>query len=96
MTAIKPDDIISTLQHLGLIQYQKGQHVICAAPSLVDMWAPPPQDAPPPCKVLADGPRTVPGVYQAAPVPRMLLVATGVLQFGLWKLAGTSGVCVWV
>lgn len=36
MTAIKTDDIISTLQHLNLIQYQKGQHVICAAPSVID------------------------------------------------------------
>lgn len=36
VTAIKTDDIISTLQHLNLIQYQKGQHVICAAPSVID------------------------------------------------------------
>ena len=36
LTAIKTDDIISTLQHLNLIQYQKGQHVICAAPSVID------------------------------------------------------------
>ena len=36
MTAIKQDDIISTLQRLNLIQYQKGQHVICAAPKLID------------------------------------------------------------
>ena len=36
MTAIKTDDIISTLQHLALIQYQKGQHVLCAAPSVID------------------------------------------------------------
>ncbi|GFR41961.1 hypothetical protein Agub_g2758 [Astrephomene gubernaculifera] len=36
LTAIKPDDIINTLQQLGLIQYQKGQHVICAAPKLVE------------------------------------------------------------
>jgi histone acetyltransferase MYST1 len=36
ITAIKTDDIISTLQHLNLIQYQKGQHVICAAPSVIE------------------------------------------------------------
>ena len=36
LTSIKPDDVISTLQHLNLIQYQKGQHVICAAPSVVE------------------------------------------------------------
>ena len=36
MTAIKTDDIISTLQHLALIQYVKGQHVLCAAPSVID------------------------------------------------------------
>ena len=36
LTAIKTDDVISTLQHLSLIQYQKGQHVVCAAPSLLD------------------------------------------------------------
>jgi len=35
LTAIKPDDVIATLQHLALIQYQKGQHVVCAAPSLL-------------------------------------------------------------
>jgi histone acetyltransferase MYST1 len=36
LTAIKTDDVISTLQHLNLIQYQKGQHVVCAAPSLLE------------------------------------------------------------
>ncbi|GIL77107.1 hypothetical protein Vretimale_3121 [Volvox reticuliferus] len=36
LTAIKPDDIINTLQALGLIQYQKGQHVICAARHLIE------------------------------------------------------------
>ena len=35
-TGIKVDDVLSTLQHLNLIQYQKGQHVICAAPTLLD------------------------------------------------------------
>eukprot|EP00793_Prasinoderma_coloniale_P002452 PRCOL_00001934-RA len=36
MTCFKTDDIISTLQHLDLIKYQKGQHVICAAPKIVE------------------------------------------------------------
>ncbi|KAG1677445.1 hypothetical protein FOA52_001900 [Chlamydomonas sp. UWO 241] len=37
MTAIKVDDILLMLQdRLNLIQYQKGQHVVCAAPSLID------------------------------------------------------------
>lgn len=36
MTAIKVEDVVSTLQHLNLIQYQKGQHVICAAPKLIE------------------------------------------------------------
>jgi histone acetyltransferase MYST1 len=36
ITAIKTDDIISTLNHLQLIQYQKGQHVIFAAPKLLE------------------------------------------------------------
>eukprot|EP00873_Tetraselmis_striata_P022574 jgi/Tetstr1/442838/TSEL_003215.t1 len=36
LTAIKTDDIISTLNHLQLIQYQKGQHVIFAAPKVLD------------------------------------------------------------
>lgn len=36
MTAIRTDDIINTLQQLNLIQYQKGQHVICAADKLIE------------------------------------------------------------
>eukprot|EP00898_Chlorokybus_atmophyticus_P005945 jgi/Chlat1/6351/Chrsp44S05901 len=36
MTAIKTEDIISTLQSLELIQYRKGQHVICAAPKVIE------------------------------------------------------------
>eukprot|EP00798_Chlamydomonas_sp_ICE-L_P023144 gene23144-30348_t len=36
MTAIKSDDVLNTLQTLGLIQYQKGQHVICAVLKLLD------------------------------------------------------------
>mgnify|MGYP000400279609 CR=1 FL=1 len=36
MTAIKTEDVISTLQSLELIQYRKGQHVICADPKLIE------------------------------------------------------------
>lgn len=36
MTAIKAEDILSTLQTLELIQYRKGQHVICADPKVLD------------------------------------------------------------
>eukprot|EP00245_Coleochaete_scutata_P017281 TRINITY_DN8407_c0_g1_i2.p1 TRINITY_DN8407_c0_g1~~TRINITY_DN8407_c0_g1_i2.p1 ORF type:complete len:473 (-),score=100.21 TRINITY_DN8407_c0_g1_i2:181-1599(-) len=36
LTAIKTDDVIGTLQSLELIQYRKGQHVICADPKLLE------------------------------------------------------------
>nr|BAC41804.1 putative embryogenic callus protein [Arabidopsis thaliana] len=36
VTAIKAEDILSTLQSLELIQYRKGQHVICADPKVLD------------------------------------------------------------
>lgn len=36
MTMFKHDDIINTLQHLNMIQYIKGQHVICAAPHVIE------------------------------------------------------------
>lgn len=36
MTAIKAEDILATLQSLELIQYRKGQHVICADPKVLD------------------------------------------------------------
>jgi len=36
MSAIKPEDIISTLQSLNLIKYWKGQHVICVTPKLIE------------------------------------------------------------
>jgi len=36
MTMIKTEDIISTLQHLGLLAYTKGAYVICASPELID------------------------------------------------------------
>jgi hypothetical protein len=34
MTAIKPDDIITTLQSMGLIKYWKGQHLISVSPKV--------------------------------------------------------------
>ncbi|KAF3613269.1 putative transmembrane protein 50 -like protein [Capsicum annuum] len=36
MIAIKAEDILSTLQGLELIQYRKGQQVICADPKFLD------------------------------------------------------------
>ena len=36
MTAITTKDIVEQLQRLNLIQYQKGQHVLCAAPRVVE------------------------------------------------------------
>ena len=36
MTAIKTEDIISTLQSLNLIRYWKGQHVIAVSRSTID------------------------------------------------------------
>ena len=36
MTMFRTDDIITTLQHLNMIQYAKGQHVLCAAPHVID------------------------------------------------------------
>lgn len=38
MCAIKADDVIGTLQQLGLVQNQKGQHVVCAAPKLIEKF----------------------------------------------------------
>jgi histone acetyltransferase MYST1 len=35
LTMIKTEDIITTLQHLNLLAYQKGAYVICAAPDLI-------------------------------------------------------------
>jgi histone acetyltransferase MYST1 len=34
MTAIKTEDIISTLQALNLIKYWKGQHIISVTPKV--------------------------------------------------------------
>jgi len=36
MTSIKTEDIISTLQSLGLIKYWKGQHIISVTPKVVE------------------------------------------------------------
>lgn len=36
MTAIKTEDIISTLQSLNLIKYWKGQHIISVSQKLID------------------------------------------------------------
>ncbi|CAI7865130.1 unnamed protein product, partial [Closterium sp. NIES-54] len=36
MTGIKTEDVISSLQSLHLIQYRRGQHVICADPKVLD------------------------------------------------------------
>jgi len=36
MTAIKTDDIISTLQSMGLIKYWKGQHLISVSPKVIE------------------------------------------------------------
>jgi histone acetyltransferase MYST1 len=37
MTMFTPNDITTTLEGLKMIQYQKGQHVICAAPHIIEM-----------------------------------------------------------
>jgi len=36
MTAIKPDDIITTLQSVNLIKYWKGQHIISVTPKIIE------------------------------------------------------------
>ena len=36
MTAIKTEDIISTLQSLNLIKYWKGQHIISVTPKIIE------------------------------------------------------------
>lgn len=46
LTAIKGDDIIQTLNHHGLLQYDRGQHVIISFPqTLAGSAAPPPSVA---------------------------------------------------
>lgn len=36
ITSIKPDDIITTLQSMGLIKYWKGQHLISVSPKVIE------------------------------------------------------------
>jgi histone acetyltransferase MYST1 len=36
LTAIKTEDIIRTLQHLNLIKYWKGQHIISVTPKVIE------------------------------------------------------------
>lgn len=36
MSCIKQEDIISTLQHLGLVRYCKGQHVINTTAKVIE------------------------------------------------------------
>jgi len=36
MTAIKHEDVVSTLQFLGLVRYVRGEHVVCATPKLLE------------------------------------------------------------
>lgn len=35
-TSIKQEDVLSTLQHLGLIRYINGSHIIAAVPEIVE------------------------------------------------------------
>jgi hypothetical protein len=35
-TSIKREDIISTLQHLGLVRYVKGQHIVSSTPKVLE------------------------------------------------------------
>jgi len=39
MTSIRKEDVISTLQHLNLLQYYKGQYVICITKEILDSHA---------------------------------------------------------
>ena len=36
VTKFTVDDITNTLKHLNMIQFHKGQHVICAYPDVID------------------------------------------------------------
>jgi histone acetyltransferase MYST1 len=35
-SGIASDDVVGTLQSLGLIRYWKGQHIVCATPKLIE------------------------------------------------------------
>ena len=39
ITKFTVDDITNTLKHLNMIQFYKGQHVICAYPDVIDKCA---------------------------------------------------------
>jgi histone acetyltransferase MYST1 len=39
ITAIRPEDILSTLQNMGLIRYWKGQHIIAVPPKVLEDYA---------------------------------------------------------
>ena len=39
VTKFTTDDIINTLRYLDLIQFHKGQHVICAVPEAIEKCA---------------------------------------------------------
>jgi len=39
VTAIKHEDVVSTLQFLGLMRYVRGEHVVCATPKLLEQHA---------------------------------------------------------
>ncbi len=36
MTSILSEDIVATLNQLGLVQFVNGNHVICASPQILD------------------------------------------------------------
>lgn len=36
MTSIKKEDVISTLQNLNLINYYKGQYIVCISGDIID------------------------------------------------------------
>ena len=36
MTSIRKEDVISTLQHLNLLQYYKGQYIICITKDVLE------------------------------------------------------------
>lgn len=38
-TSIRKEDVVSTLQHLNLVQYYKGQYIICLTPEVLERHA---------------------------------------------------------
>eukprot|EP00457_Paulinella_chromatophora_P003952 gb/GEZN01003962.1/.p1 GENE.gb/GEZN01003962.1/~~gb/GEZN01003962.1/.p1 ORF type:complete len:474 (+),score=57.25 gb/GEZN01003962.1/:45-1466(+) len=69
VTSIKPEDIISTLQYLGLVRYCKGQHVISVTPRLIEQHeeklGPPPKLVVVPSKI-----RWTPKTFPAPKKPK--------------------------